>query len=427
MAEGSTPAPGGDDPRSIDADERMREAKRVIDQFVAELDARAGVPPPAASGPAPPGQEGRPPPGVAPTPELPRREPAAGEPASESFDQALERRVHVEAAAIESRLAEWIGERVRAAERRLELQSEALETALRGDAALADRSGSELEAVREELRAAHGDALARIEQLRAELLAGSGAADAEAYVAQGRDRVAVQVDAWVAERVEGALAEQLALLTTELRTEAISAVEEAAGQAGVGLQTRATELEAEVSELREDLSKRGIKRHRQRLDDDHERLLAEARTTLQQEAERLNTWLGSTARVAEAGAESRLQTLVGEAEASLARVRETLGEQFRRLAWETGEEFERRVEQRFTILERELLMTVEAAEAAAGQRLAEVVEDAGARLRAVDSAQERELRIRDRVQRAREQAERRVREAERRLAEVLDGLEGSER
>jgi hypothetical protein len=70
-------------------------------------------------------------------------------------------------------------------------------------------------------------------------------------------------------------------------------------------------------------------------------------------------------------------------------------------------------------------MTVEAAEAAAGQRLAEAVEDAGARLRAVDSAQERELRIRDRVQRAREQAERRVREAERRLADVLDGLEST--
>lgn len=316
---------------------------------------------------------------------------------------------------------------MRAAERRLELQSEALEATLKADAAPTARGAPELEAVREELRAAHGDALARIEQLRAELLAGSGAADVEAYLEQGRDRVAARVDAWVAERVEGALSEQLALLTTELRTEAISAVEEAAGQAGLGLQTRAAELEAEVSQLREDLSKRGIKRHRQRLDDDHEQLLAEARSALQQEAERLNTWLGSTARVAEAGAESRLRTLVGEAEESLARVRETLGEQFRRLAWETGEEFERRVGQRFTILERELLMTVEAAEAAAGQRLAEVVADAGATLRALDSAQERELRIHDRVQRAREQAERRVREAERRLADVLDGVEHGDR
>jgi len=60
-----------------------------------------------------------------------------------------------------------------------------------------------------------------------------------------------------------------------------------------------------------------------------------------------------------------------------------------------------------------------------GGRLAEAVEDADARLRAVDSTQELELRIRDRVQRAREQAERRVREAERRLADVLDGLEST--
>jgi hypothetical protein len=369
MPERSTPVPEGEGPDGTNTDERMREAKRAIDEFVAGLDARAGAPPRAVPGAGPDEPQALPRPSDEATPGPPA---AAG-----SFDEALDRRV---------------------------------------------RAG-DLEAVRAALRAAHGDALARIEQLRSELRAGSGAADAEAYVAQGRDRVLARVDAWVAERVEGALAQQLALLTTELRAEAAAAVQEAAGRAGAGLEARAAGLEAEVGELREDLSKRGIKRHRQRLDDDHEKLLTEARAGLKLEAEQLGTWLGSTARVAETGAESRIRTLIDEAGESLAKVRETLGDEFRRLAWETGEEFERRIEQRFTILERELLMTVEAAEAAAGQRLAEAVEDAGARLRAVDSAQERELRIRDRVQRAREQAERRVREAERRLADVLDGLE----
>jgi hypothetical protein len=405
MPERSTPVPEGEGPDATDTDERMREAKRAIDEFVAGLDARAGVPPRGAAG-------------AGPDPPAVPQPPPVGPPAGESFDEALDRRVRAEAAAIESRLSERIAERVRAAELRLGPQSEAP-----GTAAVADPGAEELEVVRAELRAAHGDALARIEQLRSELRAGSGAADAEAYVAQGRDRVLARVDAWVAERVEGALAQQLALLTTELRAEAVAAVQGAAGRAGAGLEARAAGLEAEVAELREDLSKRGIKRHRQRLDDDHEKLLTEARAGLKLEAEQLGTWLGSTARVAETGAESRIRTLIDEAGESLAKVRETLGDEFRRLAWETGEEFERRIEQRFTILERELLMTVEAAEVAAGQRLAEAVEDAGARLRAVDSAQERELRIRDRVQRAREQAERRVREAERRLADVLDGLE----
>lgn len=420
----STPAPEGDSSEAGGAEERMREAKRVIDEFVAELDARADAPVGGSAAPRPPYEPTAPPRQTAPPPYEPA---VAGGVAGEPFGEAFERRLGEETAGIESRLNSWIGDRLRAAERRLELQSEALEAALNGEAAVAARTAGGLEAVREELRAAHTDALTRIDQLRSELFAGVGTTGAGAIGEQGREQVAAQVDAWVSERVEGALATQLTLLTEELRTQATSAVEEAAARAGVGLQARAAELEAEVGELREDLSKRGIKRQRGRLDRDHEKLLGEARSALQAETERLSTQLGSTARVAEAGVESRLGALVGEAGGSLAKVRENLGEDFRRLAWETGEEFEQRVEQRFTILERELLLTIEAAETAAGQRLTEAVEEAGARLRAVDSAQEREQRIRERVRVARERAEGRVRDAERRLAEVLDGLDGAER
>jgi len=83
MPERSTPVPEGEGPDATDTDERMREAKRAIDEFVAGLDARSGAPPRAVPGAGPDEPQALPRPSDEATPGPPA---AAG-----SFDEALDR------------------------------------------------------------------------------------------------------------------------------------------------------------------------------------------------------------------------------------------------------------------------------------------------------------------------------------------------
>ncbi|HKJ35985.1 MAG TPA: hypothetical protein VKA36_05415, partial [Solirubrobacterales bacterium] len=131
------------------ARERMLRARKEIDEYMGELEARAGVEP----GPEAP----------------PRRRMAAATERSpelrerlEELDEVLELRIADAAEGIEQRVGEWVNDRVKSAERRLELQSEALEAALGEEAAEASKAVQAIDASRARLDQARDAALAAI-------------------------------------------------------------------------------------------------------------------------------------------------------------------------------------------------------------------------------------------------------------------------
>lgn len=108
-------------PNPEDAEARMRRARAAIDADLGELGARAaGAPPAAFGGPAPAGR----PPASAPRPS---EEPAVG---PVDHRPAPPERLEEMAQRIENGLAAWVDRRIGAAERRLQLQYEALEAVL---------------------------------------------------------------------------------------------------------------------------------------------------------------------------------------------------------------------------------------------------------------------------------------------------------
>jgi hypothetical protein len=152
-----------------EAEQRMRQAREAIDEFVAELERRVAPtagPPPAGAGegalagpvvePARPLEQG------------PRvRQPEHVE------ERAREREIAAVAATVESRIGDRVDAKVRAAERRLELQAQALEGALGRDSEVVQGAIAQIQSWREELERAREEAVRSVtgaaEQARTEV------------------------------------------------------------------------------------------------------------------------------------------------------------------------------------------------------------------------------------------------------------------
>ncbi len=174
---------------------------------------------------------------------------------------------------------------------------------------------------------------------------------------------------------------------------------DAAGRAAGEIEARAAAAGADVERLRKELSKRGIRRERERLLAAAAKAGSDVHTSLSGEATRLHRELETTARRAGAEIERGLAASVERASRDAA-----------------ASAVERRLEDFAT----ELGAAALEAEREAGRRIAAAADISGA-----DPAERREERIRERTERARARAERRVRKAEERLAGVLAELSRS--
>ncbi len=223
-----------------DAERRIARARSAIGKSFEELIARgeAGTRPPPGPGAAPPLRPD-PPPDVEGQAFEPR-DPAPGPPGprqeSGNPDDI--------AASVERRVSTWVDGRVRAAERRLELQSEAFEAALGEEAVGSRRAAEQIEKVRKSLATAADQALAEV----------------ATAVNDARD----ELNAEVRERVDTALAQaeiRVRALGTAMQDEFRSSVadanrervEDAVKAAAAGLQEASDRARVE---LRDDIANR---------------------------------------------------------------------------------------------------------------------------------------------------------------------------
>ena len=223
--------------------------------------------------------------------------------------------------------------------------------------------------------------------------------DLERELALATGRATAELGTAIDREVSTAAARTELELTTTVTSRGEAAVADAAGRAAGEIEARAAAAGADVERLRKELSKRGIRRERERLLAAAAKAGSDAHTSLSGEATRLHRELEATARRAGAEIERGLAASVGRASRDAA-----------------ASAVERRLEDFAT----ELGAAALEAEREAGRRIAAAADISGA-----DPAERREERIRERTERARARAERRVRKAEERLAGVLAELSRS--
>lgn len=284
----------------------------------------------------------------------------AGAVAPAGYEELLRGRVAEAAGAIEARVVDTVEARVRAAERRLQLQTEAIEAAL-------------------------GEGLARE----------------------------------VAERSAG-LEREIVALRSRL-TEAGRVAAERAASASASAEREAARLRAELEEARGEISRRSIRRERKRMREEGDtqaaRLKELAEATRVEVADGLRREAEDASGRVEAALADGLSAALDRLRGEEAEARARLDEDVSRLSGErVAEALEHDLEGVLTRVE-------EAGERIAEQGVRRVeaeAEIAVGRLAAADRAQEREEVVRRRIAAAEAEAAERVRAAERRLVEVLD-------
>ena len=170
-----------------DPQERIRRARERLERHLAEMASRSPQEP--AGGPSQGAAHGAEP--VDPG--------AAAEQVRERLgrlDELIEQRIGTAAAAIEDRVGQWVNVRVQTAERRLELQTEALQAALGEETEVAARTAEQIELSRQALIDGRTEALesvaAAVTEARSEATAQLGEqvaaaiAEAEARLRSGR-------------------------------------------------------------------------------------------------------------------------------------------------------------------------------------------------------------------------------------------------
>lgn len=353
----------------------------------------------------------------------------------------LEREADARSSAAEARLAASVATELANARRFLEghvrstLATETASGLSQAERQLAGRIAGELEA-----RALEGERrlherisddleqrLARIEvelQGRAEATSATLMGDVRAEAATAVGEAREQVRAQVPEAVRGAVEEQTSALREELDAAARASIEratgEVAGELRARLQAEGSELQATMAELRQELSKRGIRRERARLEADLDRGLSASQAALDARAGELAAELErrSTEGLERGGHElaAELAAARSEIERTASAARTSIADAARRRVGEAvGEQLGRRTIE----LERRLAAMLDRGRDDADARLAAVVGAAEARIAGAERALEREERIRKRTAEAERESERRVRAAERRLVEVL--------
>lgn len=293
--------------------------------------------------------------------------PASGGPGHGLED--LDRQIAA-AGGVEGRLAAWIDSRVRAAERRLELQSGALEAALGEEALQARLVAEQIEREREALQLATEDALRQVDSRGTEL----------------SERVATELR----ERSSISIGEAETRLRSEAGAEARRAADERVAEAERRLLRR---IEAAQSDV--------------------ERQIAAARAELERHVE---SAFREVERRLDRSARERVADTVAELRSTASRLaHEDVGPD-RRGYERSQDEF---VVARMREAERALTEARESAE----HRVAGGIDAAQQRVAAADRAQQRDEEVRRRINVARAESEQRVREAERRLEAVLEDLE----
>ena len=362
------------------AEERMRRAREDLDRIVEDLVARTRSEP-GSSGPAPD-----------PDPYA-RVGPEPGGQVGAGADE------------IEARLTRTVEARVGAAERRLQLQAQALEAALGEEAQQARAAAEGLERMQASL---DEDLEERKRAFREE---------AEGGVREIVGEARLELDGKVTEleREIGELRSQLAAtarVSAERSSRASASIEEGVGR-----------LRSELDEMRGEMSKRSIRRERKRLEDEgaarlgsleelHAAKLAELDEHASRQAEALSE---RVSRGLEAGLADAASSLERERDEVLERLEEAASRRVEEgvdaAVAVRSEGFEERLEQVTDRLSEEAAKRIRAAAEAAEQRLA-----------AAERAQQREEEVNRRIREAEAEAGERVRAAERRLVDVLGRL-----
>lgn len=374
---------------------RIARARATIDRNFEELIHRAGGDPES-----PPRKPSPPPPETTSAHTEPATPVASDPPEAwgvvETEDQ-LEARVSAASAAIEQRIGEWVSSRVKAAERRLELQSSALEAAL-GRTQL-DEASEALAGLREE---AVAGATAEAEHAVA-----TGLGELEkiltAYIEAGQGSARVEI-----EKRLSAATEQLARTVEERGRELELELERRAGEL---TQRAAGELERALGHLGSSLERDAevrLRTLRRELTEDHSKTVAE----------------GEAAARAAIAAAVELESAKAEARLAVTAERvELVGDEQAERLREAKDETAREVAEAATATARAQLETAaagaevqaEAMRAAAGERMAELASEGEARLMA-----DLDRRVEDRVSSG---LERRSADLERVVEERLAAVE----
>ncbi len=299
------------------------------------------------------------------------------------------------------------------------------------DAGIADVEGRLLD----RLATRHMEAQSLLEQrltaVSGELSAGlarEASASAEAAADEARRRALSEIPVGV----EKAVAAAVAGVRAELEESSVAAARSAlAGETKVAgdelRQTMAVATAEQVQAIREETSKRSYRDHNRRAEAAATAQLARSLDALKAQRVALGDELAAVSR----DEQSRRER---EIDSSLAIARRTLEERMTALRAETERAIEQRAaeavaaefDRRSGELERRIETVVAREEERASARIAGTAATASERLAAVDEAQQREERIRERTAAAERDAAERVREAEKRLVDVLGRIDRAE-
>lgn len=349
-------------PDDDEAEQRIARARATIGKSFEELIARTEnqaaelgtAPLPAVGDPA----EGAPPPSWEPA--AAARE--GGHPA-ELAEGDVERRIVEATAGIEARISEWVNGRVHAAERRLELQSQALEASLGQGAESAQHAIQEIERAKAELAEALGkaqiDVAGVVEEGRRQLEAGAVSAgqesDLKAEVAAARTELEASFAEAIADRQNDSIARVEEILLREAAkgdarsSEATRRVDESLTDAERRAEATIAALETRCTELRKELEE-AARSAKENVDLSRESASATARDRL----------------------EETIAPALREAEAQLDRVRAEIAAASEQLAT-SANETEARIEERLRTISTEIGDGLQRqVDAALGDRIAEL-------------------------------------------------------
>lgn len=332
----------------------------------------------------------------------PGAHPAPGGPGPEAGTE-ISRQVAAAADAIEARVGEAVDARLGAAERRLQLQAQALEAALGDEAQQARVTADRLEEMRAALDGEFDSRrTALLEDARGSLreIVGDARAELEGKVSE----------------LEGEIGELKSQLAATGRVTA-----ERAASVSASVEDGVARLGSELEELRRETSRRSIRRERKRLEEEG----ARQRASLNELGEARRAELDEFLKRESAGLHERIS---GELDAGLAAAVTLLDGELDEVRGKLEESASARVEAavaasfagRSERLEEHLEEVGGRLSEEAERRVEAAVRAAEGRLAAAERAQRREEEVNRRIEAAKAAAEERVRAAERRLIEVLD-------
>lgn len=278
------------------------------------------------------------------------------------------------------------------------------------------------------LELAKGEARLSAASERIEVIADDARTSAAAAAAEARQQALAEIPEAVAAAVEEAGSGARAEIDGLVREAAGSALSDQADRVGAELeQAAAAGIESRLTAFGDELSRSSYRDHSRRAEAAAASQLARSLDALKQQRVELGADLASSGAEERDRIERERTRVEAELERSLAAAKEDLERRATELraATETAiatradrllaDGFERGAAE----LEGRLDALVARKGDEASRRFAAAAANAGERLAAVERAQQREERVRERIDAAEREAEQRVRDAERRLVEVL--------